>query len=468
MPAVRKEERPETRSGLSLFFGVDEIDSDLRLQLLLAGLNFYAYVSFWLMKDNPAYSTLGTDTLNFVSTWPVEGLRSMVFLDQFWTNAWLHVLSLLGVLGFFLALARRWSASCAILAFLFVNTLYYYLQEFRLIQPYKHAQLFLTFMFLISRNKLFFVRLTLLCCYLDAAWTKLTPSWLWGEAFNSTPDKLPLLPKADWAVLGAGWALIVLETLGPFAWLASSRRLRDGSVRLFILFHLYSSTLVGWTYPAIMLLALVPAFLDFDAPMQEGYRWTPRHAPSWAFAAALFFGGIWPAFIPGPILLTGEGRWLRMFMFEANRAAQFEAEASKGARRVRGEVVRPDRSVSMFDYEGQRSTLARVEGEMTDGGKPVPEFDPRATFYDEHGTAIWNPQLFTASESAIYGDPYVYWFYGRELCRRWKPDRLSLRLTSRLNRKGPEYRVLDIQDFCREDPRYRPLAHNPWITWKAL
>jgi len=477
----RKGERPETPSGLSLFFGVGEIAQDVRLQLLLAGLNLYAYVSFALMVDNPAFSKLGTDTFNFISTWPVQNLRRLVFLDQFWTNAYLTLLGLLGTLGFFLALApaaaraagkqpddRALTASSAILAFLFVNTLFYYLQEFRLIQPYKHAQLFLTFMFLVSRgSKLMFVRLTLLCCYLDAAYTKMTPSWLLGEAFNSVPDKLPLLPKADWLVLAAGWALIGLESLGPWLWFSSRPWVRTLSVRLFIAFHLYSCTLVGWTYPAIMLIAVVPAFLDFDRPLHAGYRFSPRHLPSWAFLAVLLLGGLWPAFIPGPTLLTGEGRWLRMFMFEANRAATFRAEVRKGRRLMTFEVERPDRAVSMFDYEGQQSTLGRVRGALLENGKSAP-FDATRTVYDDDGVAIWNPQLFTASESAIYGDPYVYWFYAKELCRRFKPDRLSIRLTSRLNRKGPTYRVLDIDDFCGKNPRYNPLWHNDWITWEAL
>ena len=84
------------------------------------------------------------------------------------------------------------------------------------------------------------------------------------------------------------------------------------------------------------------------------------------------------------------------------------------------------------------------------------------------GTAIWNPQLFTASESAIYGDPYVYYFYGKELCRRYKPDRLSLRLLSRLNRRAPTYLVLDIDDFCGLNPVYNHFWHNDWIHYQGI
>ncbi|MBI4345867.1 MAG: hypothetical protein HY553_03365 [Elusimicrobia bacterium] len=467
---------------MSDLLGVREVEGDVRLQLLLAGLNLYAYISFAGMIDNPAYSTLGTHTFNFVPMWPVEGLRRLVVLDQFWTNAWLALLSLASVLGFFLAAlpaaakaagrpspgeaSLRWSM--LILAFAFANTAFYYLQEFRLMQPFKHAQLFVTFSFLVSRSKLFFVRLTLLCCYLDAAYTKMTPSWLAGEAFNSTPDKLPLLPKSDGFVLAAGWALMALELVGPWLWFSSRAGLRKLSVRLLVLFHLYSTTLVGWTYPAIMLLALVPAFLDFDRPIHAGYRWNRRHVPSWLFIAALFFGGLWPAFIPGPILLTGEGRWLRMFMFEANRSALFTAEIVKGGRRMELEVERPARSVSMFDYEGQATTQAIVRGRCEVDGRPVPGFDPTRTVFDESGTAIWNPQVFTSGESAVFGDPYLYWAYGKELCRRYRPDRLRMRLLSRLNRTGPRYRVLDIDDFCVLDPAYDPLGHNPWIRYEAL
>lgn len=455
------------RDRLSGFLAVPEIEQDMRLRMLLAALNFLFHVTFGDMFDVPAFSTAGTRIFNFVPLPVFENMRGLVFLNQFWTNNYLCLLSGLGILGFFLALAKRCFWSGVILAFLFPNAVYYYLQEFRWVLPYHYVQMFLTFMFLISKSKLFFFRLALLCCYFDAACAKMTPSWLLGEAFNSVPDKLPLLPKSEYLVLFAGWGLITLELFGPLLWFSRRKALRMLSVSLFIAFHLYSCTVVGWVYPSLLLITLIPAFLDFSHPIHWGYRFVRTHLPSWIFFGLLILGGIWPLLIPGPILVTREGRFLRLSMFEANREATVRAEIWKGAKHMILEVERPPRTTGVEDPKGWRLSQGIVRGELYERGLRVRDFDPTRILWEE-GTAIWNPQLFTAGESVLFGDPYIAYFYGKEVCRRYKPDRLDLRLWTRLNRRGPVYRVLDIEDFCGLNPTYNPFWRNDWILFEEI
>ncbi|MBI4423844.1 MAG: hypothetical protein HY554_08960, partial [Elusimicrobia bacterium] len=108
-----------------------------------------------------------------------------------------------------------------------------------------------------------------------------------------------------------------------------------------------------------------------------------------------------------------------------------------------------------------------ARGTLYRDGKPPEALDAMGLVREE-GVVIWNPQLFSAGDTVVFGDPFIYYFYGKELCRRYKPDRLDLRLHSRLNRRAKDYKVLDIQDFCRVDPSYNPFWRNPWILAPPL
>lgn len=446
--------------------GIAEVEGDSRLRMLLGALLFYFHVTFTNFYGIPAFSTAGTEAFNYIPSWPFESLRWLIFLDQAWTDAYLSVLAALALVGVLLTLAGRPHGATLVLAFLFPNELYYYLSELRVAHNYYHIHLMLTLMFLISRQKLFFMRLGLLCCYLDAGLSKLTPSWLQGEAFNSVPDKLPLLPQTEGFVVFASRALILLELLGPWLWFLRRKALRLASVGAFVLFHLYSVVIVGFLYPTIMFSTLAPAFWRFDQPLHAGYQLERRHWVSWAYVALLALGGLWSLIVPGSALLTAEGKYFGLFMFEANRGVRFHAEIVKGGRRMVLEVDRWPRTTAVADLAGRRA-WGEVRGTVyVDGESPRPLDAGRIV--REAGVVVWNPQLFTGGDTVVFGDPYLYYFYGKEVCRRYRPDRLSLRLESFLNRKPKAYTVLAIDDFCRLDPSYNPFWRNAWIQAPPL
>lgn len=446
------------------WLGTREVEEDLRLRMLLGALLLYSYLTFTYWYGRPGLSTLGTHTFNYVPVWVFENARWLIFLDAFWTKTWFYVLFMSALLGLFWLIYRK---DCLVpmllLAFLFANKLLYYLSDLRLMANFHHIHLLLTFSFLVSRQKLFFFRMTLLVAYLLSAMAKLTPSWLLGEYFNSVPDKLPLLPKADWIVTLLQQALIVVEAAGPALWFSRSRALRLGSFWTLVLFHAYSGVIVGHKYPSLMLPVLIPAFLRFDQPMHQGYRFQPRHAASWAFLALATFGGLLPLLIPGDVRLTAEGRYFGLFMFDANRAVRFRTEIEKDDKRIVFQIDRPWRNGALLEGGGAETDWRpRVYGEFHRGGKLIERFETETTFVDGQ-TILLNPKLFELAAYRTNGDPYLYYFWAKTLCRSYEPDRLKLELFQQLDGHAEKFKLLDIEDFCGLDPKYTPWRHNDWI-----
>jgi len=76
---------------------------------------------------------------------------------------------------------------------------------------------------------------------------------------------------------------------------------------------------------------------------------------------------------------------------------------------------------------------------------------------------IFNPLYFVKADVRMYGNPYLYYFYARELVRRYQPDRVSIRLDVQLNGYTNVVRLLDIPDFAKLNPSYSSFKHNDWI-----
>lgn len=445
-------------------FAVDEIEADPRLRVLLGALLFYGYFTFSSWYGRPGLSTLGTETFNYVPTWVLENLRGLIFLDQFWTKAYFYALSMLALGGVGSLLYRKSClAPTLILALLFVSKAFYYLSDLRLMANFHHIHLLITFVFLISRSKLFFTRLALLACYELAALAKLSPSWLEGGYFNSVPDKLPLLPGHPAVVRAASVGVLLLEAAGPALWFSRSRVLRLGSIVAFLAFHAYSGLLVGHKYTSLMIPLVVGAFLRFDAPIQQGYRFAVRHWPSWLALELALLGGLVGFAIPGDVRLTAEGRYLGLFMFDGNRAVYFDALVKKGRTSVRLEAELPWRNGAILeDGTIESARPRRIVGEVNTDGRLESRFEDRFVI-EQDGVIVFNSRILEHAFYRTNGDPYLYYFYGKELCRRFRPDRLSMRLRQQLDGRVEKVTVMDIDDFCSRDLSYSAFRHNEWI-----
>ncbi len=385
-------------------------------------------------------------------------LTGVVFMDLLQTKSYLYGLGLLSLAGLFsLVVSRDSRFPLAALAFLFVNKLYFYLCDFRLFANFHHFHLFYSLAFLVARDKLRFFRLTLAVSYVMSGLVKLSPSWLAGDYFNSFPGKLPFLPKQDWVVSAACIGVTALELIGPLFWFSQFRRLRQLTFAAFVLFHLYSGVIVGFWYTTLMLPLVLAAFQGFDEPLLAGYRYTRRHLASFAHCAVALLGSLLHFLIPGDVRFTAEGRYLGLFMFDARHSVRFESTIEKGDKRWIIQVFR-DWPVK----PGGAPVENWISCVFQEGNQPLQQFEVTRPILDGD-QIIFNPDYFNLARMRISGDPYLYYHYGRELVRRYHPDRLALVMEQQLDRKSETQTLLYLPDFTRLDPSYRPLRRNDWI-----
>lgn len=441
------------------FFCSEEVDRDPRLKIICGCLLLYYHMTFHFWRLNsPPLSTRGNEIFDYAPASLFQNLRGLVFMDGFQTETYLYVLGMLALLGLFSLFYLRSSLfALCLLAWLFLNKLYFYLGDVRLFTNYHHFHLLYTLTILLSQDKMRFFRGALGVSYLMSAVVKLSPSWLFGEYFNSIAGKLPLLPKESWVVTSASVGVVVLELLGPLCWFTRIAWLRRLSFGAFILFHVYSGVIVGFWYTTLMLPVVVAAFLGFNEPLQAGYRFLRRHLAVFALFALALSGSVYHLVIPGDVRLTGEGRYFGLFMFDAHHSVRFQAEIRKGNKywvvvvhrrwnvpddvKVVGSSVRCE-----FREEGSRTNRFDVTGPIRDGDQ-----------------VIFNPQYFASARMRVYGDPYLYYFYARELVRRYQPDRLSIRLDQQLDGRREFVTLLEIPDFARLNPSYKTFGRNEWI-----
>jgi hypothetical protein len=436
-----------------------EVDRDPRLKIICGCLLLYFQMTFSAWREQAAaLSTLGNELFNYAPAPLLENFRWLVFMDHFQTQTWLYAQGMLALLGLFsLFLLPSSRLAVGLLGWLFVNKVYFYVTDFRLFSNFHHFHLLYTLVFLISADKLRFFRGALVVSYFLSGLVKLTPSWLFGEYFNALPEKLPLLPKLDWLVTAASISVIALEFLGPLCWFTRLRWLRRLSFGAFLGFHLYSGVIVGFWYTTLMLPLVAAAFLGFKEPLHAGYQFARRHLATFGIFIIALCGGFYPLFIPGDVRLTGEGRYFGLFMFDANHAVRFQARIRKGDQMWVVQVYR------RWQHEHAPETLdsgiraARYRDQLL-----VETFEVNGPIRDD-GEIIFNPDYFTAARMRISGDPYLYYFYARELVRRHQPDRVSIRLDRRLDGHPEFVTLLNIPDFAALNPTYRSFTRNEWI-----
>ena len=449
------------RKRLSNFFCSEEVDRDPRLKIICGCLLLYYHLTFYVWRQHAvSLSTRGIELFDYAPAPIIQNLRWLVFMNSFQTEAYLYLLGMMALLGLFSLFYLRSSLlALCLLAWLFVNKVWFYLCDFRLFANYHHFHLLFTLTILIATDKLRFFRAALALSYLMSAAVKLTPSWLFGEYFNSVPGKLPLLPETTWVVTSASVGLILLESFGPLCWLTRVNWLRRLSFGTFILFHVYSGFIVGFLYTTLMLPLAVAAFMGFNEPLQSGYRFSRQHLAVFGVFAIAWIGNVYHLFIPGDVRLTAEGRYFGLFMFDANRAVRFETRIQKGNRLWVVQVVRPFRNLA--EVAGADSS-ARIDCEFFRDGALVDRFAVSRAIRDGD-EVIFNPLYFVTAQVRIFGDPYLYFHYARELVRRYHPDRVSIRLDEQLDGHSETVRLIDIPDFAALNPAYNPFVHNKWI-----
>lgn len=444
---------------VSRLFAAGEVDRDPRLKLICACLLVYFHLTFQGWWEDPgSLCSEGAARFDAIPAPALADWPWIHFLDLFQVRLHLYGLGVCTWIALLsLALSRSSAMALALMTWLWVNKAWFYACDVRSFANFHHFHLLFTLSFLVARDKLRWFRATLALGYLLSAVVKLTPSWLEGEYFLALPDHLPLLPKSELFVRGACLAVIALELLGPLCWFTGRRWLRRASFAGFVLFHLYSGVIVGYWYTALMVPLVALSFRGFDAPLQAGYRFTPRDLVTYALFAAALGGAACPLLIPGDARLTGEGRSCGLFMFDANHSTHFTATIRKGSQIWVIEVER-----NWQERPGELAPDLRIRCTYRDGERP-PVVADVAQPLAVGDTLLINPAYFEKARMRVSGDAYLYWYWARELERRFAPDRLSIRVDRRLDRDPAVVTVVDVRDFAALAPEYRSFRHNDWI-----
>ncbi len=443
---------------MSKLFAPEEVAASTRLRFLGAALLLHYFLTFQFWFPRSGLSTLGESLGNFVPMWPVESFPELGLLSDPVTRSLMRLLGLAavaGMFGFFSSSRCLWPMQ--VLALEFLAKLFFYLHDLRLAANFHHVHLILSLLFLFSTRKLFFFRVGLWLTYWLAALPKLTPSWLYGEYFRSVPPGLPFFPRWDWLIVALSLYVLFMELVGPFCWLTRSRWLHRWMLASLLFFHLYSGLIVGYWYTTLMLPLVLGALLGMQEPMQSGYRLERRHLALWLYVLLQLGGGFYNFAIPGDVRLTAEGRYLGLFMFDANRRVQAELEVEKAGKRFRFEIEFGWPRREVLDWTTRIRATARYPGRPPERWR-----DLRRPLSDD-GVVILNPLVFQQSSSRMFGDPYLYYQWARSLQRRYAPDRIGIRMVQQLDGYPEEVVLLDIPDFAATAPRYHPFRHNEWI-----
>jgi hypothetical protein len=283
---------------------------------------------------------------------------------------------------------------------LFVAKIYLTLQSFTYNANYDYYHTMFCLVFLFLPHKRFFGSLSLVIFYYFSTATKIHPSWTLGLYFSALESGLPIFPDGIEPVLTN--LVIFMEMI--MAWFLFSHRkwLQRVVFGFFVLFHLYSGTLVGYHYPTIVMPALIlffgPHFVPFArVPVDR------RSLAGWLCMAALFGVQMIAQVIPGDSKMTLEGNFYGLYMFEANHQC----------------VV---------------------------------------TFTDEQGNEFFRAENTSARKRC---DPWQFLNMAQyRFCDSLDGTKIRYRMIHSIN-GGPFYETVNEPDLCAL--RYHPFRHNRWI-----
>lgn len=435
------------------FLAFQEVKESRRLQAILACLLFYCFLIFRSWAFQPGLYSTAIEGLNFMPMWPVENLPLRPLMSPQLHQYVFTFLAYTSLAAATLVFVGRYlSFAFLALGFLTSFELLFYVHDLRLVANFFHVHLYLTFFFIFSRQKLIFFRLGLWLVYWLAALVKLTPSWLWGEYFNSVPAKLPLFPSSPAVVTAACLTLLVVEFCSPVCWMSRNKNLRYLTVLVLLFFHVYSGVIVGHWYTTLMTPIVLVALVPFEKPLFSDYQSTRRHKIMWGFWALYFSLGLWNFVIPGDVRTTAEGRYHGLFMFDANRRVFAEIEI-----RVQGESHR-----FQVVYDWPRSEVLDWSTSIHHAQGKAP-LRPLSSVVRVNGQTLFNPDYFRRNSSRMFGDPYVFYYYLKRVWERFRPEQIRVRLDQQLDGHPYVFRILELDESQIPTLRYNRFSRNEWI-----
>jgi len=434
----------------------DQLTDEVRTRGLVAWAYLYFLFSFrWWLEDPLSFSVEGLRGLQSVPLWFFDWLPRLGAEGVSVTLEFFTLLSLGGVLLAYREKSLLWSVR--MLCPLLLAKLYFYALDLRMFTTFHHMHLLLVVALLVSKNKIVIVQASLFGIYIVSGLGKLNESWLSGAYFQSLSGGLPLFGDSPTWLWVLSLAVVGLELFGPWFWLASNRKLRCGALALFILFHGYSGFIVGFQYTLLMLPVLILALFPMEQPLFQGYTLQRREIPAYLVLSFSFLACLTPMLTVKDVRYTGERRYFSISnMFDANRSVEFEVSFFKQSQAYRLRVLRPLPQTGFYD--AQTSVL------LSQNNGP---FTNLTHDWEIGGQVVLSPDLFRRCHVRIIGDPYLYIYYLRELCRRVEPDRFEATLKTRLNGESIPHTIFHLSGACSGLPDYSPWGPNEWIADEA-
>lgn len=276
--------------------------------------------------------------------------------------------------------------------------------DYRGMGNYHYMTFLVALAYLFVPGKRAICRLLIVAFYVAAGSLKLNTEWLSGQAIFVRPWVSGVV--LEWLCIGA----VLIELIAVWGLLSSDRVWRYGAMTTLLVFHLFSYHIVGYFYPATMLLLLSLFPLSWHTEPAE-FRLRPVHA---LVLAAFVICQLIPRLQDGDPALVSRGRLYALDMFDA---------------------------------------YARCE----------------STLVVKYANESYEVPAETADLAArIACDPIVYWNLGRRLCRENK-DRAGFRdvdilLTARRASVEASTTVMAVRDFCARAPAYNTLFANAWVS----
>lgn len=216
-----------------------------------------------------------------------------------------------------LAWSRRWDWALALLLPLVAFKLFYlYVLNYRSVVEYEYFHLPEVLVFVFAARKEFFLRAVLVLTYLFAATMKFNEAWIVGGYFSALQNGLPWFPDS-WIPFLTN-AVVLFEIFAPWALLSADRRLRWTSLGLWIAFHFYSLTLVGFNYPAYCIPLLLALFIPDPSPQARRVRFAREEWAGGLVMLLISVVSMVPWWVPGNREYSLQGRRFGVQMFDAN------------------------------------------------------------------------------------------------------------------------------------------------------
>jgi len=424
-------------SSYERFFSLAEIRESVVLRLYFGASLFFTFITFynWVLVPTVAVESVNSGA---AVCWPYfQRCHEFFFFHDTRIDdsrgifyAILLTVLVAAAIGI---LRNRWTLAHAAAVVLFAwEALVVFAFSYSVAQPYYYYHLILTAILLFIPHKLYFLKFAFVFLYFMSVTVKFDPGWILGTYFSSLAHGLPLVPR-DMIPIASN-LVIFSQVVGCWFLLARHPRLQAATFYTFLGFHLYSSILIFYMFPA----AVIPPLVILFGPL---YRYTAppvswSAAFGWAFIACIALFQILGFVTPGDRRLTLEGNKFGMFMFEANH--QCVATIQK--------------------YED--GTGIPLEWKANRGAPCASPYCKVAESVSVTGTSTISRSRFESGGPSTRCDPYEWWFRLQQQCTKDTVTRISLQFDHSIN-GGPFYRIVDASDICGLG--YAMFRHNDWI-----